>query len=47
LAIIMDLACQSRHKTPRDDEKAEIERRAANMIEEQIGWNLHEDIADE
>jgi hypothetical protein len=43
----MDLAGQRRNETPRDDEKAEVERRAADIVEEQIGRHLHENIADE
>jgi hypothetical protein len=43
----MDLACQSRNKTPSNNEKAEVDGRASDMVEEQVGWNLHKDIGDE
>jgi len=34
LAVAFNLARQSRDKTPSDDEKAQVKRRAADIVEE-------------
>lgn len=43
-AVRLHLTGQGRDQAPGDDEETEIERWAAAVIEQQIGWYLHENI---
>lgn len=45
--IALDLAGQSRDKTPYHHASSDVERRSAHVVEHEIGRDLHEEVPDE
>lgn len=46
-AVALDLRSQGGHETPGRDEEANVQRRTAHVVEQQVRRNLHENVGDE
>lgn len=44
LAVVVNLASESGDKTPSNNEEAEIQGRASNVVQQSVGWDLHQDL---